>query len=373
VIHKGLDEIYVEESRICFIDGERSKLYYRGYAIEELAGHSSFEEVAYLLIEGHLPNRNELQEFESRLRASRPLEDRFISLLHSLPRAHPMDILRTAISALGAFDPSPFAANRAERVAKCLSILAKTPTIVAAIERIRIGLELIEPCDELDHSANFFYMLSGRVPELYERDVMNEFLILHAEHEMNASTFAATVTASTLADMYSVMVSGIGALRGGLHGGANEEALKMILQVGEPSKAEAFVDDALVQKRRVMGFGHRLYRSHDPRYLILKEWAAKLASSKGESRLFETAEAIEEAARARLASRKLFPNVDFYSGLVLHLLGIPTDLFTPVFCMSRMAGWSAHVVEYLEDNRLIRPRAYYIGNLDMPYVPIQER
>lgn len=372
-IHKGLDNVYVEESSICFIDGEASKLYYRGYAIDELAEHSSFEEVACLLIRGRLPKENELEDFQGRLRSSRALGDRFIGLLRALPKAHPLDGLRTAVSALGAFDPNPLGSGHEENLDKCLGILAKAPTIIASLERLRQGGDILKPKDGLGHAANFLHMLSGREPDHYEARVMDTILILHAEHEMNASTFSSTVTASTLADMYSVMVAAIGTLRGPLHGGANEEALKMILQVGEPSRAEAFVEDALARKRKIMGFGHRLYKSYDPRYLILKGIGGKLAAMKGQSKLFETAEAIEGAAMSKLAHRHVFPNVDFYSGIVLHLLGIPTDLFTSVFCMSRIAGWSAHVLEYLESNRLIRPRAYYVGELNLQYIPVERR
>jgi citrate synthase len=284
-----------------------------------------------------------------------------------------MDVLRTAVSALGLYDPQPVTDDVAVRADKSLRILAKVPTIIAALDRLRNHKEPIPPKGHLTHAAEFLYMLTGNEPDPYDAHVMDVALILHAEHEMNASTFACTVTASTLADMYSIMTSGIGTLRGPLHGGANEAALKTVLEVGDASKAEGYVVDALAHKKRIMGFGHRIYKTWDPRYLILKKFAGELAVKKGQTELFDTAVAIETSARKHLEGTPIFPNVDSYSGIVFHMLGIQTDLFTPIFAMSRIAGWTAHAIEYLEANRLIRPKALYVGTTGLPYPSIESR
>jgi citrate synthase len=374
VIHKGLDNVYVMESKICFIDGEASKLFYRGYSIEDLAQHSTFEETTYLLIYGALPNKRQLENFKQRISSQRSLEPGLLQLIRSFPiTSDPMDVLRTAVSAMAVYDPQPTTDKIEERIDKAVRILGKTPTIIAAFDRLRNRREPIPPQPDFDHAANFLQMLTGKTPDPYDTQVMDVALILHAEHEMNASTFSCTVTASTLADMYSIITSGIGTLRGPLHGGANEAALKTVMEVGDPSKADDYVTHALAEKKRIMGFGHRVYKTWDPRYIILKKLGAQLATSKGETVLFETAVAIEQSALRHLAGSPIFPNVDSYSGVVFHILGIPTDLFTPIFAMSRIAGWTAHAIEYLEANRLIRPKALYVGQTSLPYIPIDAR
>jgi citrate synthase len=374
VIHKGLDGVYVKESKICYIDGEASKLFYRGYSIEELAEHSSFEETAYLLIYGWLPTRSQLAEFKRRVESYRPLEPGVIQLIRSIPAgSDPMDVLRTAVSALSLYDPQPTPDSIDGRIDRALRILAKTPTIITAFDRIRNGKDPVSPKEGLSHASDFLYMLTGKEPDPYDSYVMDVGLILHAEHEMNASTFSCTVTASTLADMYSIMTSGIATLRGPLHGGANEAALRTVMEVGKASRADAYVVEALAQKKKIMGFGHRVYKTWDPRYVILKKLGEELATRRGQTELFDTAVAIEKSARNHLADLPIFPNVDSYSGVVFHTLGIPTDLFTPIFAMSRIAGWTAHSIEYLSANRLIRPKALYIGKTGMPYTPIESR
>ncbi len=374
VIHKGLDNVYVKESKICFIDGGASKLFYRCYSIEHLAEHSSFEETSYLLIHGWLPTKSQLQDFKRRVESYRPLEPRLIQLIRSFPtNSDPMDALRTAVSALGLYDPQPMTDSIEGRVDIALKILAKTPTIIAAFDRLRNHFDPVPPKPGLHHAADFLYMLTGKEPDPYDAHVMDVALILHAEHEMNASTFSCTVTASTLADMYSIITSGIGTLRGPLHGGANEAALQTVIEVAEPSKAESYVTEALAQKKKIMGFGHRVYKTWDPRYVILKKLGGELEAKRGQTMLFETAVAIENSARKHLEGLPIFPNVDSYSGIVFHILGIPTDLFTPIFAMSRIAGWTAHSIEYLESNRLIRPKALYIGKTGLPYIPIDSR
>ncbi len=374
VIHKGLDNVYVKESRICFIDGEASRLFYRGYSIDDLAAHSTFEETAYLLIFGKLPNKTQLQEFVRKIESYRTLDPRLLQLIASFPTTcDPMDALRTAVSSLGLFDPNPTTESLEARVDKALQILAKTPTIIAAFDRFRNHREPIAPRAGLSHAADFLYMLSGNTPDPYDAYVMDVALILHAEHEMNASTFSCTVAASTLADMYSIITSGIAALRGPLHGGANEAALQTVQEVGDPSNAERYVTQALAERKRIMGFGHRVYKTWDPRYRILKALGADLAVRRGQQKLYDTALAIETSALKHLSGAPIFPNVDSYSGVVFHMLGITTDLFTPIFAMSRIAGWSAHSIEYLESNRLIRPKAYYVGPVGLQYIPIEER
>jgi citrate synthase len=374
VIHKGLDNVYVKESKICLIDGEASKLFYRGYSIEDLADHSTFEETAYLLIYGWLPTISQLEKFRRQIESYRPLESRVLQLIRTFPsKSDPMDALRTAVSALGLYDPQPMSDDSGVRIDKGLRILAKIPTIITAFERIRNRKDPVPPRAGLGHAADFLYMLTGNAPDPYDVHAMNVALILHAEHEMNASTFACTVTASTLADMYSIMTSGIGTLRGPLHGGANEAALETVLEVGEATKAESYVVEALAQKKRIMGFGHRVYRTWDPRYLILKKLGGELAAKKGQTKLFDTAVAIEMSARKHLEGTTIFPNVDSYSGMVFHMLGIQTDLFTPIFAMSRIAGWTSHAIEYLQTNRLIRPKALYVGKTGLPYIPIESR
>lgn len=374
VIHKGLDNVYVKESKICFIDGERSKLFYRGYAIEDLAKSSTFEETAYLLIYGQLPTRAQLEEFRKRIESYRPLDPGVLQLIRSFPTScDPMDALRTAISSLGLYDPQPATDSIEARIDKALRILAKTPTIITAFDRLRNRKEPVPPKAGLSQAADFLYMLTGQQPDQYDSHVMDVAMILHAEHEMNASTFSCTVTASTLADTYSIITAGVGTLRGPLHGGANEAALKTVMEVGDASRADAYVTETLAQKKRIIGFGHRVYKTWDPRYVILKKIGADLAAKKGQMKLFDTAVAMENSALKHLGGAPIFPNVDSYSGIVFHVLGIPTDLFTPIFAMSRIAGWTAHVIEYLEANRLIRPKALYVGETGLAYKPIESR
>jgi len=374
LIHKGLENVYVKESKICFVDGEASKLFYRGYAIEDLVNNSTFEETAYLLIYGQLPTRFKFQEFISRIEEYRTLDRNILQLIRSFPTSSDaVDALRTAISALGLYDPHPATDSVEERIDKALQIMAKAPSIIAAFDRIRNGKEPVLAKSGLSEAANFLYMLTGQQPDPYDSHVLDVALILHAEHEMNASTFACTVAASTLADMYSIITAGIAALRGPLHGGANEAALKNVMEVGDPSRAETYVTEALAQRRRIMGFGHRVYKTWDPRYLVLKKLGAELATRKGETNLFNTAVAIEQSALKHLAGTSIFPNVDSFSGVVFHMLGIPIDLFTPVFAMSRISGWTAHALEYIEANRLIRPKAFYVGETGLTYKPLDAR
>ncbi len=373
-IKKGLDEVYVKKTRISWIDGQNGKLYYRGYSIEDLAKHSTFEETAFLLWYGRLPKRDELSKFKSTLVSFRWIPDELVDLMKRVPRkAHPMDILKIGIAAAATYDPELEDMSSIANIRKAMRILAKAPTIIAAWHRIRNNQDPVEPTNDLDHAANFLYMLNGEKPDELSSRIMDVALILHAEHGMNASTFAAMVTASTLSDIYSAVVSGISALKGPLHGGANERALRMIMEVGSPENAESYVLRKLAKKERIMGFGHRVYKAYDPRAKILKEYARMLCEKKGDMRLYETAIKIEEVVLRELSRKRIFTNVDFFSGIVYHHLGIPSDLFTTIFAMARIVGWTGHVLEYWSENRIIRPRALYVGELDKKYLPIDER
>ncbi len=374
-VEKGLDSIIVEETSIGYVDGKRGKLIYQGYDIEDLTPHSTFEETAYLIWNGELPKKPQLTDLTQRLKMDRALPKHIPTILRELPPdTDPMDTLKIGVAALAPFDPE-LADNTPEaNVRKAIRLTAKMPTLIAAVNSIREGREPIQPHNDLDHAANFLYMLTGNKPDELTAKIFDEALILHMEHGANASTFSCIVTASTLADLYSAIVSGIGTLKGPLHGGANENALNFFLQVGTPDNAEAAVNKALDSKIRIPGFGHRVYRAYDPRARIFKDRVRELSEKHGNLQLFNIAQNVEEVTTKRLTKeRGLFPNIDFYSGIVYHLMGIPTDLFTPVFAMSRVVGWTAHVLEYLKDNRLIRPRDRYIGALDKKYTPIGER
>jgi citrate synthase len=375
VVHKGLDNVYVCESKICYIDTENSQLYYRGYSIDDLTNNSSFEEVSYLLMNGELPTKFQLESYLSELRNSYSVPAPVVDWMRRLPKnALPMDVLRTCVSMLSLYDTNPSDNSLEANKKRGYRILGVMPALLATFSRLRRGLDPVEPKKNLSLAHNFLYMLKGSVPDEYDVTVMDKAMILHAEHEMNASTFSCVVTTSTLSDMYSAVTAGIATLKGPLHGGANEASLRFIQSVGSPEKAEEAVDKVLQTKQRIMGFGHRVYKNFDPRYKILKRVAEKMIDRKESSKqLFLTAEAVEQAALKRLSSSKIFPNVDFYSGTVFNALGVETDMFTPVFAMSRTAGWAAHALEYLEDNRLVRPKAYYTGTVGRKYVPLDKR
>ena len=367
-VYKGLEGICVKESRICYIDGKGSRLYYRGYNIMDLVEHSKYEEVVYLLLFGELPSREELESFERKLASKRRLPDGLRGLIRSLPKdSDPMDFLRTTVSAMSLFD------DGGDETEKGIGLIAKAPVMLAEFHRYRSGLEPIEPREELSQAGNFLYMMFGKVPEESEERVMDRAFLLLADHGLCASTFASLVTASTLADIYASITTAIGTLAGPLHGGANLQVLKMLEEVGSPDRAESYVEGMLKSGKRIWGFGHRVYKNFDPRYRAFKRMAREMAELRGRMDLFETAERVEEAALKRLAHKNIYPNVDFYSGLVYYFLGIPQDLAITMFAISRMAGWVAHILEYWEQNRLIRPKAKYVGELDKKYIPIEER
>jgi len=373
-IDKGLDNIYVKETSICFVDGQRGRLLYRGYDIRDLAAHSTFEETVFLLLEGRLPNREELKKTKAELAAGRTLPPFVLRLLRSMPEhMPPMDVLRTAVSYLSNFDPERDDTTRAANQRKARRLVAQFGTVVATYERIRKGHRVLRPDPKLGHAEDFLRMMSGKKPDPVRARMMDVAMILYADHAMNASTFAATVAASTRSDLYSTIIAALSTLKGPLHGGAIEAALRGMEMAATPERADDYVLATLRNHEVVYGFGHRVYKTYDPRALIQKEFARQLADMSGDDRLYRIATTIEETVVREIGSKGVYPNVDFYSGLVFQGLGIPTDLFTPVFAVARIAGWTAQVIEYWEDNRLLRPLDWYVGPKDLVYVPVDER
>ncbi len=364
---RGLEDVIACETSISRIElsGEKTILEYRGYDIRDLAKKSCFEEVVYLLLYGELPKKYELQDFKIELAERRELPPQIIGLLtHLPPYTHPMVVLRTATSYLGSLDKKIDVKTREENLEKAKNLIARFPTVIAYYHRIRMGKNLIPPTLSLGHAANFLYMMHGEEPSKTAEKALDMDLILHAEHELNASTFAARIAASTLADMYACVVAATGTLMGPLHGGAAQEVMKMLREVATPRRAEDYVKNKLKRGERLMGFGHRVYKNViDPRAELLRKLARKLASE-GESKWFQISEAI---ARAAFKYKKLLPNVDFYSASVYANLRIPDDLFVNIFAMGRISGWLAHIIEQYENNRLIRPRAKYIGKKNRKY------
>ena len=374
VVAKGLDDIYVKESKICLVDGVKGRLVYVGYDVRDLAEHSNFEETCFLLWHLRLPRGDEIDTTRRGIAEERKIPKEIYSYLRLLPKTTaPMDALRTCVSALAGYDPELTDNSRDSNYRKALRLTAKFATIVAAFHRIRQGKRPVPPNPEMGHAEDFLRMLTGKEPDPLETKIMDVSLILHADHSTNASTFAATVAASTLADLYSAIVAGIATLKGPLHGGANEQALRMLQRIGSPANAEAYVSKALARKEKLPGFGHRVYKNFDPRALILKDYAKQLSQRSGDMTLFETATAVEAIMLRELEEKRVYPNVDFYSGLTYHLISLPSDLFTPVFAVSRVAGWAAHVIEYWEANRIMRPLEVYTGPAEATYVPVSRR
>jgi citrate synthase len=367
---KGLDGIVAVQTEISSVDGANSTLLYRGINIHELAEQASYEETAFLLMNGRLPNRSELGDFNARLVANRWLPAPMYDLLRALPRdTVPMEALRTAVSALSFYDPEIEDISLEATQRKAVRLIAQLPTLCAAYQRLRMGKEPIAPNPRLSHAANTLYML-GLKTEADFVEALNGYLILLADHGMNASTFTARVVASTQADLHSAVSSAFASLKGPLHGGANEATMNMLLEVGDLDKVEAFVDEAFATKRKIMGFGHRIYKNGDPRSIHLNHWAEKLGHKTGEPKYYAMSLAVVESV---LRHRELYPNVDFYSASMLYYIGIPIDLFTPMFACARIAGWSAHVIEQYKDNVLIRPQSEYIGPINVHYLPMEQR
>jgi citrate synthase len=369
----GLEGVPAGTSKISEIDSDKSSLQYRGYDVHDLAEHGSYEETAYLLLHKKLPNTAELNAFKGRLAAEREVPDAVYTALRALPSTtHPMDAIRTAFSVLAPFDPdyTEPATNQDANFRKAERIIAKAGTMVANGHRIRQGLNPIKPEPEHTIAENFLHLLTGDAPNPEVAHVLDASLTLYAEHGFNASTFANRVTVSTLSDLYSGIVTGIGTLRGPLHGGANEEAMKMLLEIGEPANAQAWIDDALATKKKIMGFGHREYKKGDSRAMYLTKIAKRLGVEKGNTKFGEIADILETTMREQ---KNIFPNVDFPAAYAYYLLGIPIDLYTPIFVVARVAGYAVHAIEQLENNRLIRPKAIFDGDANLPYVPLSQR
>jgi len=371
--NRGLEDVIAGESSICFIDGDNGVLAYRGIDIHELADNSTFEEVCYLLWFGSLPTRAQLQEFKLQLVRERKIDAQIVSLLRQAPKhALPMDVLRTMVSSLAFFDPEYGANDAGANARKSVRLTSQIAMIVAAYDRIRKGKPLIEPDRSLSHAGNFLLMLNGEMPSETATRALDIALILHADHELNASTFAARVTAATLSDMHSAITSAIGTLKGPLHGGANEAVFKILEEIDKNGADPVdYVKGMLSQKKKIPGFGHRVYSTEDPRATHLRQMSRDLGYSSGQTKWFEYSRKIEQFINAE---KKLNANVDFYSASTYHTLGIDIDLFTPIFAVSRISGWTAHVMEQLSDNRLIRPRADYVGpKYPNKYVQIDQR
>ena len=371
LVAEGLKGVVIGKSEICFIDGKRGKLIYRGYDIHDLVKHSNFEEVVYLLWYGKLPTKKNFDGLYKSLVINRALSEEAISLLKSFPKkATPMEVLRTAISTLSLTDHSADDNSFESNVKKAINLTAKTATIIAAFDRIRNGKEPIEPNPNLNHAANFLYMLTGKAPDEMISRFFDICLILHADHELNASTFAARVTSSTLSDLYSAITSAVGTLKGPLHGGANIEVMKMLTDMGTVNKAKEYVRARLAERKRIMGFGHRVYKTEDPRATHLRRMSKEMGEKTGETKWYEMSRVIEDFM---LNEKGMYPNVDFYSASAYYSMGIPIDLYTPIFALSRVSGWIAHVLEQYSNNTLIRPVAEYVGPNDLTYVPIDKR
>lgn len=367
----GLEGIVAGESEICFIDGNEGILSYRGYNINTLAASATFEEVIWLLWTGKLPTGAELASLKTALVANSAIPDGVTQFLASQGKSSPMHVLRTAVSMLSLYDPAANDMTPAANQLKATKLMAQTSTIVTSFGRLRLGQPVLAADPSLGFAANFLYCLTGKKPDEVMERAFDVALILHADHELNASTFAARVTAATLSDIYSAVTSAIGALKGPLHGGANEDVIKMLLEVGTADKAVERVHEMFARKAKIPGFGHRVYRTEDPRASHLRVLSKELGIRTGQEDLYKMSQLVEETVKSE---KKLNPNVDFYSASAYYSLGIPIDLFTPIFAVSRMAGWTAHVLEQYHNNRLIRPRAEYKGNPDgMPWIPISER
>ena len=368
----GLRDVYFESTESSFVIGDVGRLIYRGYDIHDLAENASFEEVVYLMMIGHLPNRSELQEFDNTLRASRSIPDEVIQVIDKIKDGHPMDVLRTIVSSLAAFESNVDDTSHDSTLRKGMKITAQVPTIVAAHHRLRSGLSPIEPDNNLSHAANFLYMLLGNYPDEDTARLMDKDLIVHLDHGSNASSFAARVTASTLADVHGAIVTGISTLKGPLHGGAAEGVMKMALDIGEVDNVQSYLEGKRERKERIMGFGHAVYRAEDPRARHLREGSRLLAEKKGDPKWFQILSKVEEHMRP-YAERGICVNVDFWAGSVYYLLGIPEDLFISIFAVARVPGYVVQILEQQDKNMLIRPQIRYDGPLDLEFVPIDQR
>ena len=367
----GLRGVVAAQSAIGDVNGEQGILIYQGYNIHDLAEHSTFEEVIYLLWNGRLPNANELEELSAEIRANYEAPPEVIETMRTFPMdADPMDVLRTAVSSLDFYDKDGHKTDRENAMWAAIKLTAQIGTIAAAWDRIRNGNEPVAPDKSLNIAANFLYMLRGERADQDEEHMFDVCLILHADHELNASTFTTRVVAGTLADMYGCVTAGIAALAGPLHGGANTAVMKMLLEIGDVDKVDSWLEKALEEKRKIMGIGHAVYKTEDPRATWLRKYSKHMAEKKGESKWFEMSQRIEQLMHEK---KGMFPNVDFYSASTYYLMGIALDMYTPIFAVSRISGWTGHILEQYANNKLIRPRAEYIGQRDLKYAPLHER
>ncbi len=367
----GLRGVAAATSSVSDVNGEKGQLIYQGYDIHDLTAHSTFEEVVFLLWNKRLPKPAELDDLKRSLAAACAIPPELIDLMKSFPRdADPIDVLRTTISALEFYDPAARDISRDASVKTAIKLTAQLPTLVATAERIRRGLEPVKPDPSLNIAANFLYMLKGEKPSEHDARLFDLSLILHADHELNASTFTARVVAGTLADMYASVTAAIAALSGPLHGGANTNVMRMLLEIGEVENVESLIKKALAEKRKIMGFGHAVYRTEDPRATHLRKFSKEMGEREGEMKWYEMSRKVEEVI---MREKGLYPNVDFFSASTYYMMGIPLDLYTPIFAVSRISGWTGHILEQYADNKLIRPRAEYVGKRDLAYVPIDQR
>ena len=372
-IMRGLKDVYLDTTESSFIDGQVGKLLYRGYDIHDLAEKSTFEQVIFLLLYGDLPTQPQLNDFDATLRANRIIPDEVIQVLDLVKNSHPMDALRTGVSALAAFDPEVADNSVEATLRKGIRLTAKGPTIVAAHHRLRQGLEPVAPNPELNHAGNFLYMLFDEMPDEETTRLLDVDFILHAEHGANASAFGARVAASTVSDLHSAVTTGIGVLKGPWHGGAAEEVMKMALEIGQPENAEEYCRKILDSGGRIMGFGHRVYKAEDPRARHLRERARALGEKMGQPQWFQILTYLEQKVMVPYRSRGIFVNVDFFAGAIYYLLGIPEDIFIPIFTLGRIPGWTLQCMEQYRDNILIRPLLWYTGPMDLKYVPVEQR
>ena len=370
---KCLNDVYFDNTEASFIDGDVGKLLYRGYSIHDLAEKSTFEEVVYLLLYGELPSQSELTDFDAKLRANRRIPDQVIEVLNLVQNSHPMDALRTGISALSAFDEDVTDNSPEATIRKGIRLTAMGPTLVAAHHRLRQGLEPVAPNPDLNHAGNFLYMLFDEMPDEETVKLLDVDFILHAEHGANASAFGARVAASTLSDLHSAVTTGVGVLKGPWHGGAAEEVMRMALDIGQPENAEEYCRNILDNGGRIMGFGHRVYKAEDPRARHLRERSKALGEKMGQPKWFEILTYLEENVMSKYRDRGIFVNVDFFAGSIYYLLGIPDDLFISIFALGRIPGWTLQCLEQFDDNILIRPLLEYTGGMDLEYTPIESR
>ena len=370
-IKEGLKGVVAGTSNISYVFGEEGRLIYRGYDIHDLGRYATFEEVIYLLWHGELPTQTQLDELRRNLTENYPVPDDVLDLIRKMPQqANPMGVLRTAVSLLGNLDPEADENGYEANLRKAIRLTAKMPTIIAAQIRADRGQDFVAPDPRLGISANFLYMIRGETPPESFVKSMDMALVLHADHEFNASTFTARTTVSTLSDLYSGIVAAIGALKGPLHGGANEQVMRMLLEIKKPENVRPWIEDRIAQGRKIPGFGHRVYRTEDPRAKFLREKSYELSAYIGEKDWYEMLRELEQVAYEK---KGLYCNVDLYSGSIYYAMGIPLEYFTPIFALSRVAGWTAHILEQYEDNKLIRPRAVYTGPTSREYVPLSRR